>query len=245
MEITKNLSSGYIILLFFLSTAGIFIIFYLLRISIPMIYPGKINVRRYRKYFTIIEGLSWGLFLLSSALFFLKNNIIFSALLFLFILLMFYWYTRFALRDCVAGIIFKSDNRFSVGDNIEVDELKGEIMRFNYRNIDIENESGRRILIPYSMLLGIVSSPQKISETVLSFSFEISIPAELPFDKVVELLKKYIYSLPWTVLKNEPKIQLIKAIDKQFIVKITLFSFDEVYFQSMRQRIESFVLHNL
>ena len=75
--------------------------------------------------------------------------------------------------------------------------------------------------LPYSMLLGIVSSPRKVSETVLNFSFEISIPTVQTYDKVVDQLKKYIYSLPWTVLKNEP------------------------YFQLMRKRVEIFISQNL
>ena len=244
MEFAENTSYGYFIILFFIITTGVFILLYLLRIAVPVIYPGKINSGRFRKYFTIIEALIWFLFLLFSALFFLKYNIVFSAILFLLILLLFYWYSRFALRDYIGGIIFKSENRFSVGDSIVINDISGEIKRFNYRNLEIENENGLRIFIPYTMLLGIVSSPQKISETVLSFSFEINIPSGQPFEKVVELLKKQIFSLPWTVLKNEPKIHLVRENENSMTVKITLFSFDETYFQPMRQRIETFVANN-
>lgn len=140
--------------------------------------------------------------------------------------------------------MFKSENRFSVNEIIEVSEQKGEIKKFHNRNIEIETETGKRIYLPYSMLLGIVSSPRKVSETVLNFSFEISIPTVQTYDKVVDQLKKYIYSLPWTVIKNEPEILLIEEKDNCFIVRITLFSFDESYFQLMRKRVEIFVSQN-
>jgi len=244
MEIAENISSGNFVFLFPLLIVGIFIILYLLKISIPLIYPGRINVNRFKRYFSIIEGVFWGLFLFMAAFFFLKSNIIFSAILFLVLFLLFYWYSRFALRDYVAGIVFKAENRFSLNDIIEVGEQKGEIKRFHFRNIEIENENGKRILLPYSKLLGVIGSPQKISETVLNFSFEINISNELPFDIMADLLKKNIYSLPWTVLKNEPKIQLIKEVDNCFIVKITIFSFDETYFQPMRKRVEEYVKQN-
>ena len=244
MDITKYFSSGYFILLFILSTAGIYIVLSLLKSYIPLILSGKINSDRFRKYFALFQGLTWSLFILTSAFFSLKHNIIFSIFLFLVLLLILYWYSRYALRDYIAGLVFKSENRFSLNEIIEVEGQKGEIKKFYYRNIEIENENGKRILLPYSMLLGVISSPQKIRETVLNFSFEINIPAKQPFEKVADLLKIYIFSLPWAVLKNEPKIQLLNEIDNYFVVKITIFSFDETYFQPMLKRVEDYVKQN-
>jgi hypothetical protein len=51
--------------------------------------------------------------------------------------------------------------------------------------------------------------------------------------------------MPWSVLKNEPKIQLIEHDDKFFKLKITLYSFDETYFQPMVKRVELFAEQNL
>ena len=224
--------------------AGIFLVLYLLKIFIPLISPGKININRFRKYFTLVEGIVWGMVLLGAAIFFLENNIIFSTILFLLLLLLFYWYSRFALRDYIAGIVFKVENSFSLDDPIEVEGQKGIIKKYHYRNLEIENEDGEMILLPYSILLGIVSSPRKISDSLLSFSFEITISSEQPYDKVSDLLKKYILSMPWTVFKNEPKIQLLEEKDNFFNVKITIFSFDESYFQPMHKRVEAFVKKN-
>ncbi|MCJ7714346.1 mechanosensitive ion channel family protein [Candidatus Bathyarchaeota archaeon] len=174
----------------------------------------------------------------------MKYNIIFSAVLFLFFLLLLYWYSKFVIRDYIAGLIFKAENRFSLDEIIEVEGQIGRIKKFHYRNIEIENDNGKMILLPNSMLLGMISSPQNISETVLNFSFEINISSEQPFDKLAGQLKGFILLLPWAVLKNEPKIQLIKEIENFYIVKITLFSFDENYFQPMRKRVETFVKEN-
>jgi len=244
MDITEYFSSEYLIFLFLLFLAGIFIVLYLLKIFIPLISPGKLNINKFRKYFTLVEGIIWGMVLLGAAIFFLENNIIFSTILFLILLLLFYWYSRFALRDYIAGLVFKVENSFSLNEIIEVEGQKGIIKKFHYRNLEIENENGEMILLPYSILLGIISSPRKISDSLLSFSFEINIPSEQPYDKVSDLLKKYILSLPWIVLKNEPKIQLIEEKDNFYNVKITIFSFDESYFQSMHKRVEDFVKKN-
>lgn len=245
MEISNYFSSGYLILLFLLFMAGMFIVIYILRIFIPLVSPGKINANKFRKYFTLAEGIIWGLFLLGSSIFFLENYIIFSAILFLLFILLFYWYSRFALRDYIAGLVFKTESRFAPDDIIEVEGQKGKIIKFHYRNLEIENENGKMILLPYSMLMGVISSPQNISETILNFSFELNIKSDHPYDKIRDMLKKYILSLPWSVLKHEPKIQLLEQNDNIYKVKITLFSFDESYFQSMRKRVEFFVMENL
>jgi len=244
MDISEYISETYTIFLFLLLTAGIFLVIYLFRIIIPLIAHGIFNINRLRKYFTIVEGVIWLVYLLTSAIFFLKHNIVFSVLLFLFLSLLFYWYSRFALRDFIAGLVFKSENQFSISDIIEVGDFTGEIKKFHYRNIEIETEKGKMILIPYSVLLGITGSPRNISDTVLTYSFEITIPAKLPFDKITEQLRKYIYSLPWATLKNESKIQLIEEIDNSYVVKITLFSFEEIYFQHMRKRVENYIQQN-
>lgn len=241
MELTKFLSSGYLIFLFLLLSAGVFVVLYLLRFFVPLIFVSRINVDRFRKYFTVIEMAVWVLLLLTAAIFFLKHHIIFAAVLFLFLLLLLYWWSRFALRDYLAGLVFKIENRFSLGEVIEVDGYKGKIIQFYARNLALENENGKMILLPYSTLMGVISSPQNISETILNDSFELTIPTEQSFGKVSELLKVYILSLPWTVVKYEPRIKLLQEIDNHFIVKITLFSFDESYFQVIQKKVKEFV----
>ncbi len=241
MDLTNFFSSGYLIFLFLLLTAGVFVVLYLLRFFIPLIFSGKINDDRFRKYFTMVEMAVWVLLLLTAAIFFLKHHIVFSAVLFLLLLLLLYWWARFALRDYLAGLVFKIENRFSSGEMIEVDGYKGKIKRFYARNLVLETENGKMILIPYSTLMGVISSPQNISETVLNDSFELTISTERHFNEIQELLKNYILSLPWAVIKYEPRIKLVQEIDKHHIIKITLFSFDESYFQLMRKKITEFV----
>lgn len=244
MEPREYFSSGYFIYLFIFLAAATFFALYLLRVYLPVIFRGKINVNSFRKYFTITEGIVWILFLLGGAFFFLKHNLVFSAILFLLLLVLFYWYSRFVFRDYVAGVVFKAENRFLPDEIIEVDGQVGKIKKFHYRNVEIETENGKMILLPNSMLLGIISSPQNISETVLNFSFETELPSAQPFDEVAVRLKRYIFSLPWAVLKNEPKIQLIRETPNSYFLKITMFSFDEKYFQLMRMQVEEFIKHN-
>ncbi|MCD6367420.1 MAG: mechanosensitive ion channel, partial [Bacteroidales bacterium] len=236
-QLTKFFSSGYLIFLFLLLSAGVFVILYLIRFFVPLIFAGKINEDRFRKYFTVVEMAVWVMLLLTAAIFFLKHHIVFAAVLFLFLLLLLYWWSRFALRDYLAGLVFKIENRFALGEIIEVAGYKGKIKRFYARNLLVENENGKMILLPYSELMGVISSPQNISETVLNDSFELTVPADRSFEVVTDLLNNYILSLPWTVVKYEPRIKLVQEIDNQYIVKVTVFSFDESYFQLMQKTI--------
>jgi len=240
-NLSKFFSSGYLIFLFLLLVAGVFVGLYLVRYFIPLIFADKINKDRFRKYFTIIEMATWLLSLLVGVLFFLKHHIVFAAVLLILLLLLLYWWSRFALRDYLAGMIFKIENRFALNEIIEVDGYKGKIRQFYLRNLALENENGKMILIPYAKLMDVVSSPQNITETVLNDSFEMTIPAERSVDQVQNLLKGYIMSLPWSITKYNPNIKLIDEIDKHYIFKITLFSLDESYFQLMRKKIKTFV----
>ncbi len=243
-QLTKFFSSGYLIFLFLLLAAGVFVALYLIRFFVPLIFAGKVNEDRFRKYFTVIEMAVWVLLLLTAAIFFLKHHIVFAAVLFLFLLLLLYWWARFALRDYLAGLVFKIENRFSLDEVIEVAGYKGKIKRFYARNIALENENGKMILLPYSELMGVISSPQNISETVLNDSFELTVPADRSFETITGLLNNYILSLPWTVIKYEPRIKLAQEIDNQYIVKVTVFSFDESYFQVIRQKVSEFVAND-
>ena len=241
MNISEILASGYFVFLWLMLTGGIFIALYMFRHFIPIISPVKIDTNRFRRYFTIAEGIIWSIYLVSTALFFLKNNVIFSAVVFLFFLLLFYWYSRFALRDYIAGLVFKSENRFSLNEIIEVEGERGEIKKFHPRCVEIENENGKMILLPYSILLGKISSPRKISDTVLSLSFDASIYKTQSFEIVADSLRKYIISLPWAILKNEPKIQLVEETSDRYTARITLFSFNEAYLHPMRKKVEIYL----
>jgi len=244
MDITKIFSSEYLIFLFLLFVAVVFVVLYLIRTFIPLLLQGTINPNKYRKYFTIIELTVWSILLLSGIIFFLKRHLVFAIILIFFLFLLIYWWSRFVLRDYLAGLVFKIENRFTIGEIIEVNGFKGKIKHFYERNLILENEDGKKMLLPYSDLMGNIVSPKNVNETVLNNIFKIKIPSNRSFEEIRNLLKEYILLLPWFVIKYYPDIKLIGEIDNYFVVEITLYSFDESYFQIMQNKITDFVKNN-
>ncbi len=241
MDITKLFTSGYLIFIFLLLSTGLFVGLYLIRRFIPIIFSGRFNINQFRKYFTIFESMVWLFYLLMAVIYFSKRNVVFAGILLLLLLLLLFWYARFALRDYMAGLIFKIENKFTLGEIIETDNRKGEITNFNTRTLEIKTENGKKILLPYHKLLDVVGSTQNVSENVLNYSFEVSVQTTRTVEEITELLKQYILSLPWSVMKYNPKIQLINDLKDNYLLKITLFSFDENYFHTMQQHIETFI----
>lgn len=243
MESIKLFTSGYLIFIFLLLTFGLFIGLYLIRKFIPIIFSGKYNINQFRKYFSMLELIAWLFFLLMGIIYFSKHNIVFSGIQLLLLLLLLFWYARFTFRDYLAGLIFKIENKFTLGEIIETDNRKGQITHFYSRALEIKTENGKKVLIPYHKLLDVVGSTQNVSESVLNYSFEISLKTDKSLEEVVELLKTYILSLPWFVTKYSPKIQLINFINNSnsYMIKITLYSFEKKYFHTMQKRIETFI----
>ncbi len=208
----------------------LFVLFTIIRFGFPYLMRNKKKASQLLKYFRLVELFIW-LFFFSWFLFrFAEVKSLFAFVIFGIQLGILYLIFRFWLTDLIAGIIFKNSNQIDVGDSIQYEKHLGKIIKIGGRSIEIENEDGNSVFIPYRKLTSAIFSRTESSEQTSGYSFELETSFEEDIDKTIEQIKSSIIALPWSSIRKSPQISLKGQTDKSLIFNVTIFAIDRSYF---------------
>jgi hypothetical protein len=193
------------------------------------------------QYLPLTELIVWTLYL-SWAIHYLyvRGFLVTLAPLIIFAVIILYlaWY---ALKDIIAGIVFKTVNEVNLHDFISVAGISGKITAMKHTSLEIEDNSGQIISIPYSRITGNLLMRHFPSQSILSHNFRFRTSyRDLPdgvFD-LMENLRLTILSFPWSSQKKPPKIVIEEENSKDILFNITVFSLEESYFTRMEKFLE-------
>jgi len=127
-------------------------------------------------------------------------------------------------RDLIAGLIFKIDNKVSIGDTIECCEHTGKVNFIGNRNIILESSNKEQVILYHRM---IVSRGYKIireQDIDNAIEFKVAKSTLLKFGGVKEV-QKLIEASPWASTLNQPEI-LISDND-HYLIKIWALNPDD------------------
>jgi len=230
--IDTELSRFTIYALLFLAVI-LFFVFRVINYFIKVI-PIRKNVRKpIIKYLPVFELFVWLLFSIWAVKFFLQTHYLYSLGLLVIILIIILWISWFALKDIIAGIVFKTSEKFSVNESIKIKNYEGKIAKLKSRSLEIETETGETINIPYSIVISEIITKSNPAETILNYSFSLNISKKLPLYNTIENLKAEVLNLPWSSIKKEPVIKLTGENDSHFFLEITAYSLEKEYFSKI------------
>ncbi len=217
--LTKDISA-FPLISFLLSIIIIYLVLKLTEKFVPRLIKRKNIKSAFNRNFSFFELIVWFVYLLAITPFFLKHNLAFGmgfALLGLVILLFVAWY---AGRDLIAGFIIKANTGFKINAHIRINDISGRIVAFYPRNFKLINESGEKLLLPYSSFINkkIVFLPE--AKERMSARFKLEIHSDLSAGELVSQLKYQIMTHPKAMLNSVPTIILLKQEDKQFTFEI-------------------------
>ncbi|MBC8487060.1 MAG: mechanosensitive ion channel [Bacteroidetes bacterium] len=225
---------------FLLIAILIFALFRLVIRSIGVI-PLKKGVKTYiLRFLPVIEIFFWFIYFIWAIQFFWNNNQLYAIELSLILTVLSLWIAWFALRDFIAGAIFKASKYFLINESIRVNNYTGKIISMKTRYLIIETDTGETIHIPYSRVLGQTIIKVHPAEMILSYSFKLNVPKTDKSPEVIEEIKNTILNLPWASLKKDPQIRYIYS-DKPEIstFEITVYAFEKEYFPEIEKYIRS------
>jgi hypothetical protein len=229
------------ILLFLFVALFIVVFFRLVKYLIPFFRLHSSRAKFVKKYLPVSELTIWVLFLTWSTQYLFNRGYILAwipLLIFIIIILYLAW---FGLKDIIAGIIFKTAHSLQINDQINVAGISGKVTAIKQSTIEIEDQSGRIISIPFSKVNGNILLRQYPSQSLLSHTFRMSIPNPDLSEGVFELKEKLriaILTLPWSSQKKEPKISVEEEYKETVLFNITVFSLDDRYFPMIEKHLE-------
>jgi small-conductance mechanosensitive channel len=229
------------ILLFIFIALFIVVFFRLFKYLIPFFRLQSSRAKFVKKYLPVSELTVWVLFLTWSTQYLFNRGYVLAwipLLIFIIAILFLAW---FGLKDIMAGIIFKTAHTLQLRDHISVAGISGKVTAIKQSTIEIEDQTGRIISIPFSKITGNILLRQYPSQSLLSHNFRISISNENITDGVFELIENLritILTLPWASQKKEPKISVEEEYKEDILFNITVFSLDEGYFPLIEKHLE-------
>lgn len=221
--------SSFAIYKIIISALLLFIFFRAVAYTLPL-FQKKIRILKILKqYLPLIEFILWILFTIIAFKNFLEDNQYFAFALFVIMLAIAIWASRMLLKDYIAGIIFKTNSDFVIGDTISFTEFSGIINKFKFRTIEIESDDSEIIQIPYSFILENSIKKRRPKEDVSTYTFNITVSKSDNIEKITEDIKQTIYYLPWTSVKKEALIKLASETKTTVIFEITVYSVTKEY----------------
>lgn len=204
--------------------------FRVLNFFIPVITTRKEYKDKLNKYLPFIELCAWLLFFVYGVQFFLKTNMLYALALFIILLVHIGWLSWFALKDIIAGIVFKTKGRFSINETIKVREHSGKIVKFGFLEVEIETETGETIHLPYSMVIGEVLIKSNPAEMIISHTFRLETTKSKPLIKIIDEVRITILHLPWISFKKDPQVKPVGEDKDSYTLEITVYTPEKEYF---------------
>jgi len=233
LAVTSNYLYRFLTIVVFL-----FLFFRMLSYVLPLVFRNRPYYKLLKKYIPFIEIFIWIIFL-SKAYYKLSiSNQVFSISSFLIIIIVVLYFSWFALKDYVAGVVFKTSGNVFIGDIVRIDKYTGEIVKLGYRTLSIETTKGEIVYIPYSKV--ITSSVVKINlaETIKSYSFKLEISKTNSLVDTIKNIKDSIINLPWSSVKKNPGVYLVEETNDKIILDITVYAIEEGYFYNIENYIK-------
>ena len=207
----------------------IFLVFAIIRFSIPYLLKNQ-KRQSYIKQIVLISQMIVWIFYLSWFIFlFLKSGSFFVIVVFAILFFILYVIGRFWLIALIAGIIFKSGGQVKKGDYFEKDENKGIINKLGSRFLIMENSDGNMIHIPFHSITSSVFRKNEIIDQKSGYSFELKIKNINTLEETKSKIQKSVLSLPWSSIHKSSVITLLDQTPEQYRLKITVFAMDKSF----------------
>ncbi len=118
----------------------------------------------------------------------------------------------FVFRDLLAGVLLKAEKALEPGQTIKTPFAEGKIKHLGSRSIELINDLGELVKIPYSRLSNELFILPPDNEDSLPHHLEIVLQNDQNPDELRKRIKENLIAMPW-VLLPVPDITVIKGKD--------------------------------
>lgn len=207
--------------LYFLFIAlGLFVV---LRFTSRMLstMSAKQSVRRILlRVFPLFEFLVWLGFGLWGLNLMLSDYTFYSTLVVALVIILVVIVGWYFLRDFVAGVILKTEVPFEINQQIKTTTHRGTLQKAGYRSVELIDDKGAIIKIPYSQLS---SSSFTVVDINSQHGHEVllKVKSNISFDNLNSSIRQALLLLPWVSVNREPCIKEMEHSDDYSIIAVS------------------------
>jgi small-conductance mechanosensitive channel len=180
------------------------------------------------RFLPLVEFFCWMLFLVWGAGCVFQTGTAGFITLLILTLAIVTWIAHITLKDWIAGVMFKAEAQFDLGDTLAIGENNGRLKRLGYRTLILETPTGAFIEIPYSHLAK-QSHIEKIPTYNTHCIFEMEANEPSVPEEFLQLVRSVVLSAPWCSLTRHPQIRLMGRQDNRLWVEVNAYVLHERY----------------
>lgn len=229
MEISELNISGNAILSFLILTFLLFIIFRFVNYLFQVFKNKSPGIKTFSGYLPTIEMFAWIVFLIWAANFFFHKNQILVIGILAVLLFIIFWISKYALNNIIAGVLFRFQSNYSVGDYLQTKDYSGKIQKFTFFSLQVETKDVQSVFIPYSKLINEVNVRYDSETSKTGYHFKIITPKDENPDDKIEKIKLMLLNMPWVSTKKMPQIKQLGSDDSSITFEIVLFAANNKY----------------
>ena len=216
----------------------VYFVLHILRFSIPYVSKNRNLKEWFSQHFSLFELSVWVVFALWFRPNLMRKNIYAGVGLGLILLAIFVWIAWFGLRNLVAGFIFKSNSGLKIGEQIQIGDQTGVILKLGYRNIVLDAANGNMVSLAYSQIMNLPLIKISSNEQRHSTSFELHTAKTENILKLTNEIKAKILMHPRCSLTEQPKVELLQEQEHKMLFSIKIFAVENKYLSVIEEYIK-------
>ncbi|RLD61616.1 MAG: hypothetical protein DRJ05_02210 [Bacteroidetes bacterium] len=229
MNISELNISGNTIFRLLLSTLALFIFFRFVDYLFKVFRNKSPRVKSFSHFLPIVEMFAWILFLIWAANFFIEENRILAIGVLTILVFVLFWISRYAIKNIIAGVLFRFQGNYSVGDFLRTKDYSGKIQQFTFFSLQITTKDGHSVFIPFSKLMDEVNVRYDMEVLKAGYNFKIMTPKDVGPDEMAEKIKLALLSMSWISVKQMPQIKQVYSDGPSYSFEIILFAVNNKY----------------
>lgn len=219
--------------------ALLILLFRLYRLLLPYLLRKESSLKAWQKTAPLLEGLAWALFVVWAVTQFVKDPLIASVGTAVFLLVLLIGFSWFVLRDFMAGTLLRLENAISVGEMLQIGQVKGRVVKTDYFSLELINHKGQAVRIPYRTVwsgIGFKDNPAKNIETH-RFTLRLPKQAKKSIDTITQHQRFLLHTSPWTSPAKPSEVAYLGETGQFYQFKIITYAIRATYFQKIENHL--------
>lgn len=188
----------------------------------------------------VIELIAWVAFSFWGVLVLFGQHQHYDLIVVLLAALVIFGLAWFVFRDFLAGVLLKSEKALHPGQVIKTPIVEGKIKSMGFRNMELVNEAGETVNIPYSRLSNQLFIIPPDNEDSLPHQAKIPILPQQASEQTRERVYKHLMAMPW-VISPAPGIQIVKTNDGHHYMHITFYTYMRTHALMVEEKTKAFL----
>lgn len=191
--------------------------FYVLRRYIVPYLGSRKAVKKTAVILYRIEVTIWLIYLVFGLYQLLADSLYISSAILLVVILA----GRNIWRDLFAGLAFRLENKFEIGDPVRFDTYNGILREINQRNIRIKTDKEELVTIPFRKLSSAVFIKRQAKGKLHSSQLTLHLGTK-SVEEVLPLVDKWLFECPWAIVNENVKSHVIGG----GLLQLTVYAVD-------------------